>query len=215
MKIGLRFFARSFSRFPTDSNLSVEFDPVKCQRRVRVGVELLTFFALVIGKKHEPVLVEAFQKSNPHRRPAISPSCGKAHCIDVANTGFDYRSEPISKLFDRIAIEIAPAQTRRGVFVARSGGITWRLHRQKLAHASRLRNAKSQVRQSDGLVPWRARGLRNNRLASERWLTQLFDYFRNDFNGAIDLRLSVEPAKRETQTPSGAIGARVHCPQHM
>src|SRR4029453_2529306 len=44
-------------------------------------------------------------------------------------------------------------------------------------------------------------------------LAQLFDDFRNDFDRAIDLRVSVEPAKRETQTPTGAVAARIHCAQ--
>jgi hypothetical protein len=46
-------------------------------------------------------------------------------------------------------------------------------------------------------------------------LTQFLDDFWDDFNGAIDLRASVEPAKRKAQTPSGAIAARIHCPQHV
>ncbi len=51
MKIGLRFFARSLFRLPANANLTIQFDPVKCQRSVRVGIELLSFFALVVGKK--------------------------------------------------------------------------------------------------------------------------------------------------------------------
>ena len=33
--------------------------------------------------------------------------------------------------------------------------------------------------------------------------------------GAIDLRLSVEPAKRKTQTPPGIIAGRIHCAQYV
>src|SRR5512132_3249762 len=61
MKIGLRFFARSFFCSPADANLTIQFDPVKRQRRVRFGLELLSFFALVVGKKDDPIMVEAFQ----------------------------------------------------------------------------------------------------------------------------------------------------------
>jgi hypothetical protein len=46
-------------------------------------------------------------------------------------------------------------------------------------------------------------------------LAQLLDNFWNDFNRVVDLRVSVEPPNRKTQTPSGAIAARIHCPQHM
>src|ERR1700757_541381 len=128
MKIGLRFFARGLLHWPANANLSVKFDPIKCQRRVRVRIELLPFFALVIGKKDEPVLVEAFQENNAHRWSAVRSSCGQAHCVDIANTGFNRCREPVSKLFDRIAIKIAPAQTLADMLVTRSIGITWRFH---------------------------------------------------------------------------------------
>src|SRR6266446_6153048 len=65
-KVSQRFFARGFLHFPADANLPVEFDPVKPQCRVRIGLQLLSFLALVIGKENEPVLVETFQQHNPH-----------------------------------------------------------------------------------------------------------------------------------------------------
>ena len=43
MKICLRFFARRFFHFSADANLPVQFDPVKRQRRIWIGVELLAF----------------------------------------------------------------------------------------------------------------------------------------------------------------------------
>jgi hypothetical protein len=46
-------------------------------------------------------------------------------------------------------------------------------------------------------------------------LSQLFDDFCNDFNGAVDFRFGVEPAKGKAQTPSGVIGSWIHCSQHM
>ena len=66
MKIGLRFLARGFFRFSANANLSVKFDPIKRQRGVRIGIQLFSFFALVVGKEHEPILVEAFQQHNAH-----------------------------------------------------------------------------------------------------------------------------------------------------
>ena len=60
MKVGLRFFARGFFRFPANANLSIKFDPIKGQSDVRVGIELFSFFALVVRKKDEPILVEPF-----------------------------------------------------------------------------------------------------------------------------------------------------------
>src|SRR5258708_16917789 len=133
--------------------------------------------------------------------------------MDVGDTGLNRCREPVSKLFDRIAVEIAPAQTLSHMLVTRSIGISRRLHMRKVAHASRLRNAKSPI--SDKLVPWRRGGLRNNGFANGRHLTQLLDYFWNDFNRAIDLRVTVEPATRKAQTPSGAIAAWIHCSQHV
>src|SRR5882724_8687588 len=60
VKIGLRFFTRGFFRFPADANLPVQLDPVKSQRRIGIGFELLSFFAFVVRKKDEPVLIETF-----------------------------------------------------------------------------------------------------------------------------------------------------------
>ena len=117
MKIRLRLFARGFFCFPANANLSIKFNPVKCQCRVRVGIELLSFFAFIVGKKDESIVVEAFQQNNPHGWSAVSPSCGQAHCIDVANPGLNRSREPVSKLFDRIAAEIAATQASGRVFV--------------------------------------------------------------------------------------------------
>src|SRR4029453_18310182 len=58
MKIGLRFFPRGSSRLPADANLPVQLDPVKSQRRIRIGFELFSFFAFVVREKDEPVLIE-------------------------------------------------------------------------------------------------------------------------------------------------------------
>src|SRR6266403_3963438 len=60
MKISLRFFTRGLLHFSADANLPFQLDPIKRQRRVRIGIELLPFFALVVGKKDESILVEAF-----------------------------------------------------------------------------------------------------------------------------------------------------------
>src|SRR4030095_3454089 len=99
MKIGLRFFARGFLDFSADTNLAIEFDPVKPKRSVRIGLKLFSLCALVIRKKHEAVLIETLQQNNSHRRSAISPDSGEAHCVHVADTGLNGGSEPIAKLF--------------------------------------------------------------------------------------------------------------------
>ena len=66
LKVSLRFLALSFFRCPADANLPIQFDPVKRQRRIGIDFELLSFFAFVVGKKDETVLVETFQQNNPH-----------------------------------------------------------------------------------------------------------------------------------------------------
>ena len=97
--------------------MPVQFDPVKRQRRVRIGLELLPFFTLVVGEKDESILVESFYQHNPHGRSGVATSRCETHRVDIANARFDRGSEPISKLLDRIGIEIASAQTFAGVFV--------------------------------------------------------------------------------------------------
>jgi len=204
MKIGLRFFARNSFCLPADAHLPVQFNPIKRQRRVRVGIELLSFFALVVGEKDEAVLVEAFQQNNAYLRPAVTSSRGQAHCIDVANTGINSRGEPVSKLLDRIAIEIASAQTFSCVLVTRSGGIARCFHHDKNS-AAQYCAARKLSNGSQG------RGYRRRRTA----LPQFLDDFWNDFNRAVDLRFSVKPAKRKTQTPPGIIAGRIHGAQYV
>src|SRR5262249_19187206 len=61
MKISLRLFTRGFLHFSADTNLPVEFDPVKPKRGVRIGLELFPLCAVVIGEEHEPILIETLQ----------------------------------------------------------------------------------------------------------------------------------------------------------
>ena len=44
-----------------------------------------------------------------------------------------------------------------------------------------------------------------------RALTQLSDYLWNDFNGAVDFRFGVEPAKGKTEAAAGTVAIRIHC----
>ena len=110
MKIALRFFTRGLLHFSTDTNLPVEFDPIKPKRGVRIGLKLFPFCALVIRKKYEAIFIEALQQNDSHRRYAIAPRGGETHCVHVADTGLNCRGEPIAKLFNRVAGKIAPAQ---------------------------------------------------------------------------------------------------------
>src|SRR5262249_33054186 len=117
MKVGLRLFARCLLHFSVDTNLPVEFDPVKPKRSVWVGVELFPLCALVIRKEHKTLLIETLQKNNSHRRSAIPTGGGKTHCVHVADTGLNCCGKPIGKLSDRIAIEIAPPQAFADVII--------------------------------------------------------------------------------------------------
>src|SRR4029077_16855963 len=89
MKIRLRLFTRGLFHFSTDTNLPVEFDPVKPKRGVRIGLELFPLCAFVIRKEHAAILIEAFQKNDSLRRSAMAIRRRKTHCIDVVNTGLN------------------------------------------------------------------------------------------------------------------------------
>jgi hypothetical protein len=73
-------------------------------------------------------LIEALQKNDSRRRSAIAIRRCKTHRIDVADTGLNRGGEPIPKLFNRIRIKVAPAQTFADVLVTRSGWIAWDFH---------------------------------------------------------------------------------------
>src|SRR4029077_17259533 len=95
MKVTLRFFPRSFFRFPADAHLSVPFTPIKCESRVRIGFELSAFFAFVIREKHEALLIESLQQDDSDRWFSVAPGGGETHGVDITNLSFDCRSEPV------------------------------------------------------------------------------------------------------------------------
>ena len=86
---------RRFFCFPADANLSIQFNPIKCQRSVGIGFELHSLFAFVIREKNETVLVESFQQHHAHGRLCVAPSGSETHRVDVANLGLYCRSEPV------------------------------------------------------------------------------------------------------------------------
>src|SRR5439155_1689133 len=95
MKISLRFLMRRFFRSPANPNLSIQFNPIKCQRSVRIDFELHSLFAFVIREKNETVLVESFQQHHAHGRFCVASSGSETHRVDVANLGLNCRSEPV------------------------------------------------------------------------------------------------------------------------
>ena len=128
MKITLRFVTRSLFHFSIDTNLPVQFDPVKPKRSVWIGLELFPLRAFIIRKEDEAILIEALQQNDSHRWPRVAIRRGKAHRIDVANASLNRGGEPIPKLLDRVAIEVASAQTFADVLVTRSGWIMRNFH---------------------------------------------------------------------------------------
>ena len=131
MKINLRFFAGGLFHFSADSDLPVQFDPIKCHRRVRIRGELLSFLAFVICKEHEAVLVETFQQNDAHCRLGVGAGGGEAHRVHIANTGLDGGGKPVRKLFDWIGIKITPAQALPDMLIAGRSRISWHLHHAK------------------------------------------------------------------------------------
>src|SRR5437870_2005311 len=95
MKISLRFLMRRFFCFPADANLSIQFNPIKCQCSVGIDFELHSLFAFVIREKNETVLVESFQQHHAHGRFCVASSGSETHRVDVANLGLNCRSEPV------------------------------------------------------------------------------------------------------------------------
>src|SRR5262249_13800766 len=66
MEISLRLFPRGFFYFSADPNLSVELDPVKTKRGVRIGIELFPLGAFVIAEEDEALLIKTFQQNDSH-----------------------------------------------------------------------------------------------------------------------------------------------------
>ena len=95
MKISLRLFTRGLFHFSADTDLPVEFNPVKPKGCVGIGVELFPFGAFVIRKKDEAVLIETLQENDSHRRSRVAIRRRKAHRVDVTNAGLYRGGEPI------------------------------------------------------------------------------------------------------------------------
>src|ERR1043165_2984577 len=64
MKIFSRFLARRFFDGTLNSNLALNFHPVKNKGDVWIFFQLLSFLARVIGKENETALIKVFQKNN-------------------------------------------------------------------------------------------------------------------------------------------------------
>src|SRR5204863_9395242 len=108
---------RGLFHFSTDTNLAVEFDPVKPKRGVRIGVELFALRAFIICKEDEAILIEAFQQNDSHGRSRVARRRRKTHRIDVVNASLDRGGEPVGKLLDGVAVEVATSQPSADVLV--------------------------------------------------------------------------------------------------
>src|ERR1043166_2456877 len=126
MEVALGFFARNFFDTTAEADLPIELDPVKQTSGVRIRLQLLALFALVIGEKNETVAIESFAQNNSDRRFSVTASSGEAHRVHITNPGFDRSGEPVGELFDRIGIEIAAAQADGGMLVMRCSRIARR-----------------------------------------------------------------------------------------
>ena len=142
MKISLRLFTRGLFHFSTDTNLAVEFDPVKPKRGVRIGVELFALRAFIICKEDEAILIEAFQQNDSHGRSRVARRRRKTHRIDVVNASLDRGGEPVGKLLDGVAVEVATSQPSADVLVTRSGWIARDFHHFEQKAGQQLRARK-------------------------------------------------------------------------
>src|SRR5262249_24650755 len=70
-KVGIRLLCRDPLNGPFDSNLPIQFGPVKDKGRLRIVVQLLRFTTFVIGEKDETSLIKAAQQDHAVGRTAI------------------------------------------------------------------------------------------------------------------------------------------------
>ena len=125
MKIFVGFLARSFFNSAFNPNLPFNFHPVHHQRGLRIFFQLLTLVARVIGEENETALIKILEQHDTRGR-SFGPASGQSHGVGIVNAHFNRGGEPTVKLFDRIRIEIGPAQSTSDIFVAKSGVIEWR-----------------------------------------------------------------------------------------
>jgi len=143
-EISFRLAFRQFSNLAGNANLTFEIRPVENQGSLWILSQFLPFTAVVIRKKNEPSLVDAFKENNSGGWPAIFVSGRERHRVDIRYFRSEERQqrfvdvdakfadpsagaspcglfEPSIELMDWIGFEIGPAKTCQVIFFAEVG----------------------------------------------------------------------------------------------
>ena len=91
LEIGFGFFPRSSADLTGYDDLSFEGEPGEEEGGARVGGQMLTLGALVVGEEYESPLIDPFQESGAGSWSPISVHGGDGHSIGLNDSrGYEY-----------------------------------------------------------------------------------------------------------------------------
>src|SRR5262249_36228117 len=120
LKIFFWFFGRRLLNHAFDSDLTVKRVPIERQGHMGIAHHLAALAALVICEEDETALVAALQEHDPRGHAPVGRSGGKRHGFGVGLFGAHGFIEPLFKLSDRVAGDLAFIEGLRDVFAAQA-----------------------------------------------------------------------------------------------
>src|SRR5437016_5350842 len=115
LKILVGFLAREFADRAACARLSLQFRPIKRERRISVFGQFTPFAALVIRIKNEAALIRPFEQNNASGRSAGLAGGGQRHGSRLQHLRVDGLLKPLVELRDGVGTQISPAQTSQSV----------------------------------------------------------------------------------------------------
>lgn len=106
---------------PLNPDLTFEYVPEKCKRRVRVSGELVALATRAVGVEHEAALIEPFEQDDATIGSTIDVHRAQRHRVGLQHPSCVCLSEPRAKLLERIGVRVSVAQDARHVFAPKSG----------------------------------------------------------------------------------------------
>ena len=117
----LRFAIGHARDLALDAHLTLEFDPMEQQRCMAVVRQFAALAAVVVGEEDEAVGVVALEQHDARGRASLRIGGRQCHRVGLGQARAQRFVEPVGKLGDRIAGDVAFVEALARVFLAQLG----------------------------------------------------------------------------------------------
>ncbi|CAM2144862.1 hypothetical protein PT2222_160185 [Paraburkholderia tropica] len=104
-----------------DAHLTLEFNPVKQQRCVRIGAQFAALAAFVVREEHEAALVHALDQQDARGGAALRVDGGDRHGVRLGQLRVQRLGEPGVELADGIGVDVGGVERAERVVLAEVG----------------------------------------------------------------------------------------------